>query len=198
MYWKYCNKMKLKQISEIHTGLVLSRKKALKLDNYEKYSLLNLKCINTDGTIDNTQFEEFKSSEVLDNQYLTQEGDIIMRLTSPYTAIFIDKPHQNLLISSNFAVIKIRDSKILPEYLTELLNSKIIRKQIDRSAMGTIMPMLKTSALKEISIKEISKEEQKIIVKYLDCYYKEKHLVEKLLEQRLKMKQQIMLKFMRG
>ncbi len=187
--------MKLKTIANIQTGLVLSRKKAINPDKSEKYKLLNLKCIREEGTIDMALLEEFPSETTLELQYLTKKGDILMRLTSPYTAIYINHEQEGLVISSNFAVIRVKANNILSRYLVELLNTKMIKKQIERSAMGTIMPMLKTSALKEIELKEISLQEQQIIVKWMEGYYQEKKLIEQLQKQRRKMKKQIMLKF---
>ena len=78
--------MKLEKIADISTGLVLSRKKSSNNEGFV-YELLTLKSFNENGYIEDEYLDNFISEEKIKSQYLTQEGDIIVRLSSPNTAI---------------------------------------------------------------------------------------------------------------
>ena len=80
--------MKLEKIADISTGLVLARKKSSNNEGVV-YDLLTLKSFNENGYIEDEYLDNFISEEKIKSQYLTQEGDIIVRLSSPNTAIYI-------------------------------------------------------------------------------------------------------------
>ncbi|MCK4491988.1 MAG: hypothetical protein KAU03_05145, partial [Candidatus Altiarchaeales archaeon] len=80
--------MKLINMSEVQTGLVLVRKKADASDkDANKYNVLTLKSFEPRGWLNERELNVFLSKEKLENKYLTKKGDIIIRLTTPYTAI---------------------------------------------------------------------------------------------------------------
>ena len=81
---------KLSECAEIRTGLILSRKLARERTE-NKYSLLNLKSFNEDATLNEQLLDAFNSIESLNEDYLTHKGDIIVRTSSPYTAILIEE-----------------------------------------------------------------------------------------------------------
>ena len=81
--------MTLGNIAFVRSGLVLSRKLSRKRSPY-CYPLLNLRAIHPDGYILSDDLEVFHAIEPLSREYLTQQGDIIIRLSIPYTAILID------------------------------------------------------------------------------------------------------------
>ena len=91
--------MRLGTVAYVRSGLVLSRKKA---DEGSKmhYPLLTLRCILPSGRIDMEQLDEYDASERLGAEYLSQTGDIIVRLSAPYTAILIDEQTAGIVVSS--------------------------------------------------------------------------------------------------
>ena len=79
--------MKVKDISKITTGLVTTRKKAsIKFEVEEIYELLTLNAVEDYGTINRDELSKFESVEKLNDQYFTQEGDILVRLNEPFTS----------------------------------------------------------------------------------------------------------------
>ncbi len=133
--------MQLGDIAEIKTGLVLSRKKAeVEFDARAKYKLLSLKNISDDGMIVNDSFDEFVSKDRLDDHYFTEEGDVLMRLSQPYTAVYINKEHRGLLVPSYFVIIKVHQTKVLPQYLAWFLNSVKVKHELDKSHAGSRIP----------------------------------------------------------
>ena len=172
--------MKLSECAEIKTGLVLSRKKSDKIKKY-KYKALNLKSMNSHGYIESESLDPFYSKEILKEEYLTKPGDIIIRLTSPYTAILIDEDSKGIIFSSNFVKIETNPKKLLPEYLEWYLNSTKIKKSIDRQVSGTIIKGVNPGYYKNLNIKLIDIENQKKIAKISKMMKNEEYLLRKLI-----------------
>ena len=123
--------MKLGELATVRSGLVLSRKQARKGAPVKmRYPLLSFRAIHPNGYIDMEQLDGFDAAEQLSPEYLTQIGDVIIRLTSPYTAVLIDEASAGMVVSSNFVIIRVDRSRLLPGYLVWLVNTPKIRKAI--------------------------------------------------------------------
>lgn len=86
--------MKLGELATVRSGLVLSRKQACKGAHVKmRYPLLSFRAIHSNGYIGMEQLDGFDAAEQLSPEYLTQVGDVIIRLTSPYTAVLIDEAY---------------------------------------------------------------------------------------------------------
>jgi restriction endonuclease S subunit len=173
--------MKLRDIAEVKTGLVLARKEA-ELDNayFEKYKQLNLKCIQDDGDIDLEALDVFLSVEKLGDNYLTCPGDVIVRLSAPYTAVLIAEETQGLVVSSHFCIIRIKEGKGVPEYIKWLLNSHMVKSQIAKNTTGITYASIKPSFYSELEIKLLTLEEQKEIAWIYSMGQKELALLDEL------------------
>lgn len=176
--------MFLGDIAEIKTGLVLSRKKAeIKTDVKATYKLLTLNNIGEDGSIINDSFEEFFCNELLEDHYFTKEGDVLLRLSRPFTAIYIDQSLLGLLVPSYFAVIKVNEEKILPQFLAWYLNTNNVKKELQRSQSGSRIASTNQQAIKRIPIRETPISKQKTWIKLYALHQKEKLLYKKLIEE---------------
>lgn len=171
--------MKLGNIASIRSGLVLSRKQARESSEM-RYVLLNLRSINPDGYIDLEQTDVFDATERLNIDYLTQVGDIVVRLTVPYTAILIDETTQNMVVSSNFVIIRAERQEILPEYLVWLLNTSQIKRDIYENSSSNMLSAIKAKYFSELDIILPSMQEQKKIAMMNELAKKESRLLRKL------------------
>ncbi|EYE87350.1 hypothetical protein Q428_13820 [Fervidicella metallireducens AeB] len=154
--------MLLGRISDIKSGLVLVRKKAAIQQEVKKtYNLITVKNIDDNGVINNEPYDKFESNEILEPIYFTEKNDILIRLSYPYTAIFIDEEHSGLLVPSYFAIIKIKNDMFLPEYVALYLNTEKVKQELLKSQTGTMMPSTNKNILNGIAINQLSKEEQK-------------------------------------
>lgn len=177
--------MQLGEIAQIKTGLVLSRKKAeFEYDAKARYKLLSLKNISEDGAIVNELFDEFISNDDLDDHYFTKEGDVLMRLSQPYTAVFIDKDHTGLLVPSYFAIIKLNEVKVLPQYAAWYLNSLSVKKELERSQAGSRIPSTNQHAIRNIPIMLASISKQQYLIELFQLHRREKMLYKKLIEEK--------------
>ncbi len=180
--------MKLGKISKINTGLVLNRKKAESEKTAKrKYKLLTLKSIQNNGKIEKESLEEFYSNEVLAENYITSKGDVVIRISEPNTAVFINEDLEGILVPSQFCLIRVEEKKINPEFLVWYLNSEYIKKKIQKSLIGSAIGIIKTSFLNDLEIKIFSIEKQEKIIKINDLKDKEEELLNKLLEEKQKM-----------
>lgn len=173
--------MKLGEISEIRTGLVLSRKQS-KSDTGIDYHVLTLSSIEKEGRINLNTIENFKSVTELDSKLLTKQGNIIIRLSNPYTAVYIKKEYENILMPSLIASIEINSKDFLPEYIQIFLNSENCKERLRKEANGTVIVTVNTKILKELEIPELPIWKQKDLIEYENSYYTEKKLTEQILE----------------
>ncbi|CAI6235651.1 hypothetical protein JS609_00722 [Bacillus subtilis] len=177
--------MQLGDIANVKTGLVLSRKKAeVEYDAKATYKLLSLKNIAEDGMIENDSFEEFVSNDDLDDHYFTKEGDVLMRLSHPHTAVFIEKQYEGLLIPSYFAIIKVDKTRFLREYIAWYLNSFEVKKELERSQSGSRIPSTNQNVIKTLPVVWTTLSKQKALIELYKLHQKEKMLYKRLIEEK--------------
>jgi len=180
--------MKLINMSEVQTGLVLVRKRTdAKEKDTHKYRMLTLKSFEPRGWVNEGELDVFFSKEKLENKYLTNKGDIIIRLTTPYTAICINDKQEGLVIPSNFAIIRLKKQIYIPEFVALFLNSEIIEKKFFKSSISTTIPLIKTKHLREIDISDIPLAVQQKIVELNQLQVKEKILLSCLMKEKEKL-----------
>jgi len=179
--------MYLGEIARIKVGLVVSRKKAeVDLEVKAEYPLISLKNIQADGTFTDEPIEIFKSKEVLDAEFFTREGNILVRLSHPNTAVLIDKEQEGLLIPSYFANVEIIDTNVLSGYVAWYLNTDKVKGELLKSQMGSHIPSTNKQILEKISIPELDLSKQQMITELQQLYRKEKRLYQKLMAEKEK------------
>ena len=189
--------MLLDKLADISTGLVIQRKEALLQYNFEReYQILTLKSFSEYGWINKSNTEVFKSNEILGDKYITKVGDVVIRLTAPYTAIPINKEFENYVVPSQFCIIRIKSRRLLPEYLAFTLNVETIKNKFIRTSLGATIPVIRIGALKDTDILLIDLEKQEKISLIRLLMIKEKHLRIDLNNEIDKMNKQIELQLL--
>lgn len=190
--------MKLGEIADIKAGLVLSRKKAkIKYEVKKEYKVLTLKNIEVDGSFNDEEFELFESNDILDSQYFTQAGDILIRLSYPNTVVYIEEKHSGLIIPSYFAVIKITNNNFTPQYIAWYLNTDKVKKELLKSQTGTVISNTNKNILSDLDIKTLSLDQQQKIAKIQKLYWREKGLLNQLISEKEKQYKAISQKLLR-
>jgi restriction endonuclease S subunit len=185
--------VKLGDISSITTGQVIKRKEARPGDvDAIQYRILTLKSFDEDGFLVKEEIDSFKASEEIESKYITSKGDIVVRLSMPFTSITIDEESEGILIPSLFVAIRVNCNDILPSYLSLYLNSNKMKKQYIKEARGSAIQILKTSAFKEfeIMIPDMSIQEQAVTLNEL--LMREKRLLQLLIKENNKRNQIIL------
>ncbi len=179
--------LKLGEIASISSGLVVKRKQAIDSNEVvNEYRMLTLKSFEQAGWLNTNEFEVFESNEELDEKYLTKLGDVIVRLSSPYTAVVIDEENIGVLIPSLFVVIRMAIDNVLPGYLSIFLNSEIVKKIYAKCSIGSTIQVIKTSMLKDTTVIIKNTEEQRKIIELNSLILKERILLERLREEKTK------------
>ena len=186
-------KVYLGDFAIVRTGLVVARKKA-RLDSLDRvlYKQIGLRCFPSGIILDKTQTDDFASAEIINDKYLTQEGDVVVRLRSPGTAVYIDKEDEGLLITSLLAVIRANDSRLDTRYLAYHINSHFSQRLLQREIKGTAIPMLKTKDLERLELALPSLEEQKRAVGFLDLAEREQRLLFSLAKEKEQFSQAVL------
>lgn len=177
--------MTLGNIAFVRSGLVLSRKLSRKRSPY-CYPLLNLRAIHPDGYILSDDLEVFHAIESLSREYLTQQGDIIIRLSIPYTAILIDSDVEGIVVSSNFAIIRSNRNYLLPEYLLWLLNTPDIKKRIYESSSSNMLSAVRPTFFADLEVLPLPLVDQEKISQLNLLAKQESRLLKKLAEEKEK------------
>lgn len=186
-------KVKISEVASITTGLVVKRKEAEISENIvQSYKMLTLKSFDQNGWLINDELDMFQSTEVLDNKYLTQKGDVITRLSYPHTAIAINEEHEGILVPSLFVIIRLEIDYLLPEYLSIYLNSDIMKRFYSQNAIGSTIQIIKTSMLKDIAVNFPGPVKQKKIIELNKLTIKEKILLNTLIEEKTKYNKEIL------
>jgi len=183
MTWKMGNIMedvKLEKVAEISSGLVLNRFISDQKKEGEEYLYITLKSVE-DNKINLELLEYMNMGRKVQERYILHKGDIIMKLAPPFSAALIDFELPNLIAPSNFAIIRIKKD-FDAEYLSFILNGKIIRRQLNRLVEGTILTIIKISYLNELKIKQRDKKEQIKYAKLLSLLLKRRELKKRILE----------------
>ena len=154
--------MKLGEIASVRSGLVLSRKLARE-NPVQRYRLLNLRSITPEGYIDMNETDVFDAKETLPREYLSQVGDIVIRLSAPYTAVLIDEKSEGMVVSSNFVIVRTDPQELLPEFLYWLLNTSEVKHRMFENSSSNMLGAVKPKFFADYEITPLPIPEQQKI-----------------------------------
>lgn len=175
--------MKLNELSTVRSGLVIARKLVKTPDTANAplaYRALNLRSIQPDGSIALDEIDQLYAAGPLGSDYLTKPGDIIVRLSIPYTAVLIDETTSGLVVSSNFVIIRCNSGLLLPDYLVWLLNTPKVKKDIADSTGGNMLGAVKPSYFSNMEITPLSLANQETIASLHALSQREQRLLRQL------------------
>ena len=179
--------MRIQDIATLKTGAVLSRLHKAETGG-NLYRVLSLRNIDDDvGTIEARSCTPMRFTEEITDEFLTQKGDILLRLSAPYTVIYVeDDSDIGLLIPSHFAII--HAVGVDAKYLYAMLDSDEIRKQLFiEGSVSTALATISIKSISECKIPRISVQKQELIGKYHLEAKKELRLLRRLWAEKRKL-----------
>ena len=184
---------KLGDFATIRTGLVIARKKA-QLDSMDKieYEQISLRYFGIGVKLDKSQKDIFVSSEEINGKYFTQEGDVVVRLRYPSSAVYIEKEDAGLLLHSLLAVIRVNSHRLDAKYLAYYINAHTTQRILKKDVKGTAIPMLKTKDLEQLKVVLPPMRKQKELGKFLELADKERELLLSLVNEKEQFSQAIL------
>lgn len=181
--------MNISDIATVRTGLVKARKeKNSSSGQVHNYNLLNLKCISNNGDILIDCLELYTASDELKEDYLTHLGDVLIRLSTPYTVAIIDSLDLcNLVIPSHFAVIRVNREMATPEYVFWFLRRDKNRITLmQNSSGGAAFATISSGLIANLPITLLPLEKQRVIGEVMRLSEKEQKLLSNLLIEKKK------------
>lgn len=147
---------RLEDLAEITVGQIISR---VRESEEEKviYKVLQPRSITEGAVIDEFVTEEVLSGKI-DNDKLSTDGDIVIKLSTPYEAAFIDKSHEGYLVPSFCATVRAKNG-INSAYVCALINSSYVRDQLKAKIAGTTRAMVKITDLRSVEVPDLSKKQ---------------------------------------
>lgn len=180
--------MTINELATVRTGLVTARKKPEAGQTVYRYRLLNLKCIAEEGYIQTHAIEPYEASMELKPDYFTRMGDVLVRLSAPYTAVFINREELcGLLVPSHFAIVRARQGMAEPEYLYWLLRRNKNRiKMMQNSSGSTAFGTISTGLISALSVTPLPLAKQRALGKLLILTEREQELLHCLAAEKKK------------
>lgn len=186
---------KISDIAEVQGGIVLSRKEAKNPDeSFASYRRLTLRAFDRIGNICLSELEIFYACEDLDGALFTSKGDVVVRLVSPMYPVYVEDNYENILVPSQFAVLRVKDqSVIMPEYLRLWLAQNSIQDLVLSLESGTAQKTVKIKTILDLGIiiPPLEVQRKAVMIDTLsrrrECLYRklieqERTLTENLLE----------------
>lgn len=174
--------MRLENIADIISGVVVNRYSA---EEGKEYKVLSLKSIE-DNIIYENIYDKIKIARDIDSKFILKKGDILFKLYPPYNVAEVNFESEKTLITSNFAVIRVKNKEINSRYLAYILNKKSFKRSLVKSVEGSNVAVLKLATLKELDVKISPLEKQLKSVEFLDLLLKRRLIELKALELREK------------
>ena len=179
--------IKISDISDIKTGLVLIRKKADKnVDEKFRYKVVSLKSFNENTLFDDSFADEFISNEQINDEYKVSRGDVLLRLREPNFAVYIDKDYDDLIYTSLMVRIRVKSDKFDPCFVAHYLNSSTVKRALAPDVSGTTIAMIGVASINNLKIPLVNLQTQNKIVKYLDLAREESEILQNLAAQKQK------------
>lgn len=185
-------KTKLDKIADVYVGALTTRFSKQYEGPKEEKEVLYYK-----GKVIYTETEEIATD--INDKYLTHEGDILFRLSEPQFAVKVDGENINegIVISSKFAIIKPTED-IDSDFLAALLNSQIVKNQLNKYSEGNVIKLVKVKDLVNIELTIPSHEEQEEYVEAILLIDKEIDLQKQLITENMNLKEAIIQKTQGG
>ena len=150
-------RVKLEQLAAgIFTGQIMSRV-AYKEDESGptdgKVEKVLVPSAISGGVVVHTNLGSAVLKREIDKNRLTEDGDIVIKLSSPYDCALITGEDTGLIVPSFCALIKKVDSAVVyPAYLVGVLNSQVTQSRLIAGINSSAMAMVRQKSLVELEI----------------------------------------------
>lgn len=134
------------------------------------------------GEIAHAELYELEYKTEIDEKKLTQAGDIVVKLSTPYDVAYITEEDAGLLITSFCIIIRNRGKEVSSEFLTAFMNSGVYRRQVLSKVSGATVPMLTMGKIKEVRIKVLDVDKQEQVAEYYKIVSEKEKVLTQIIE----------------
>lgn len=154
--------MKLEDYAEVIVGQIMTRVTTDDAGEGKTICVLSPKAISN-GIINTYDVGTVVLSKEIDNDKFTREGDVVIKLSTPYDAAYITAETSGLAVPSFCAIIRKSNNRLDAKYLSAFLNSRFVRDQLTAKVSGGNRPMIKVTDIRCLEIPNISESDMKDI-----------------------------------
>lgn len=154
--------MRLEDIANVIAGQIMTR---VTDENNEGESVQVLvpKAI-ADGIIVKEDLGKAVLSKSVDEDKYTKEGDVVIKLSTPYDAAYVTAEDAGIVIPSFCATIRITKENLMDaKYLSAFLNTSYVRNQLTAKVVGSARPMIKITDVRALEIPKVSMQDMRDI-----------------------------------
>jgi restriction endonuclease S subunit len=188
--------MTLENIASITAGQIMTRVTADKEtgDQVRKsVKVLVPKAISS-GVIVKADLGDAELTRKIDDDKYTHEGDVVIKLSTPYDAAYVTAEDAGIAISSFCAAIRITDKKKMDaRYLTAFLNSSYVRDELTAKVVGSTRPMIKITDIRALKVPKLEVKDMEDIGQAFVLSGKKKTTLQEMIENETKLMENIVL-----
>ncbi len=144
----------------------------VRVSNLSKFELSN----------NNQQFISEKLYDGLKNYQPKKDEILLSKDATPGIAYYLNEEPNQMIVSGGILRLKIVSHQILPEYLTLILNSIVVQKQIERDVGGSVINHWRPDQIKATKIPILKNTKQKEIKKLIKKSFFNRKQSKSLLE----------------
>lgn len=188
--------MTLENIASVTAGQIMTRVTADKDAGeqvVESVKVLVPKAI-VSGVIVKKDLGDAELGKQIDEEKYTQEGDVVIKLSTPYDAAYVNEENAGIAIPSFCAAIRITDNdKVDARYLTAFLNSSYVRDELTAKVVGSARPMIKITDIRALEVPELNMKDMQDIGKAFVLSGLKKATLQEMIDNETKLMENVVL-----
>lgn len=152
--------VRLDTLVDIMTGVPMSRAKKIAGDDDPVKVKVLIPGAMSSGRIDDGLIATEEISKVKEELFL-REGDVVVKASTPYDCVFVDKGHEGLLPTSFGLILRARTQDAVDmRYLAAYLGLESINKELQSMSKGMSIKLIKKRDLEGLMVPVPTLEEQ--------------------------------------
>lgn len=172
----------LGSLVKIKTGAPLSRARKIDGGDMPISVKVLISSAISDGSVDDTQIAIETISNIKSDLY-TQEGDVVVKTSTPYDCAYIDKSHEGMLVTSFGLILRPFAQQLIDmRYLAAYLGLTQTKAALQRMSKGQSIQLIKKKDIGELEIPIPSGKNQIRIADLFENMQKRKALCRSIIE----------------
>ena len=164
------------------TGAPMSRAKKIAESDEPINAKVLVPAAMSNGRIDDAQLVTERVSKVKDELF-TKEGDVVVKASTPYDCVFIDRGHEGLLVTSFGLILRTASSAPLDmRFLAIYLSLEQTNKALQGMSKGMTIQLIKKRDIGDLLVPVPDLEAQLRLARLFECTQKRKELCRSMIE----------------
>lgn len=139
------NRVKLKDIAEVLSGLSYRR---YLTETGDEYEVIVQRSIKKDGILEDFETLKLKSQNIKPHHF-TRPDDVLMKMPYPYDVVRVSR--KDLVISDRIAIIRLKEGYD-PSFIAHMLTNVHVKKQLYEFASTERIPHASLKQIKELKL----------------------------------------------